>query len=155
MEEQMKKSLALVMALGLFSGAAMARGYQAQGCGLGSTLFTDGSSLVHQVLGATTNGTSGNQTFGMTSGTSNCELEASGKRAQTVFIEANRVALANDIARGGGDTLASLARMYGCDDASGVGPALQQNYSSVFPSESASASQIDATISGIVETACI
>ena len=45
-------------------------------------------SLVHQVLGATTNGTSGNQTFGMTSGTSNRELDGAGGQAQAVFIEA-------------------------------------------------------------------
>lgn len=151
----MKKSLALALAFGLLSTNAMARGYQAQGCGLGSTLFTDGSSLVHQVLGATTNGTSGNQTFGMTSGTSNCELEASGRRAQMIFIEANKVALANDIARGGGDTLASLTRMYGCGTVESVGPALQQSYSDVFPAENTTVEHIDSTISKIVESACI
>ncbi|TNF28323.1 MAG: DUF3015 domain-containing protein, partial [Deltaproteobacteria bacterium] len=50
----MKKLLLAVIALGFAS--AQAASYQAQGCGLGSTIWTDGSSLVHQVLGATTNG---------------------------------------------------------------------------------------------------
>lgn len=154
----MKKVLALAALLLSVSNSAVAKSYQAQGCGLGSTLFTDGSSLVHQVLGATTNGSSGNATFGMTSGTSNCELEAmKGKRAQTIFIEANRVALANDVARGHGDTLNSLARMYGCTQLSNVGPALQKNFNAVFSSESASASQIDSSIMNVLRTekACI
>jgi len=35
------------------------------GCGLGSTIFEGESGLVKQVLAVTTNGTSGNQTFGI------------------------------------------------------------------------------------------
>lgn len=154
----MKKLMAFAALSLTLSLNVSAKHYQAQGCGLGSTLFTDGSSLVHQVLGATTNGSSGNSTFGMTSGTSNCELDAlKGKRAQTVFIEANRVALSNDIARGNGDTLASLARMYGCTNLQNVGPALQKNYSLVFPTVEVSATQIDSSIVSVLnsEKACI
>ena len=42
------------------------------GCGLGSMAFEGNDGLISQVSAATTNGTSGNQTFGITSGTSNC-----------------------------------------------------------------------------------
>lgn len=151
----MKKVL-FAAALAIVSSSVMAKGYQAQGCGLGSTLFTDGSSLVHQVLGATTNGTSGNQTFGMTSGTSNCELDKSG-RASTVFIEANKVALQNDIARGQGEALATLTKMYGCSNAATVAPVLQKNYQTIFPSQAVSAEEIDGAISSLVrnQKACI
>jgi hypothetical protein len=150
----MKKILVGLVAA-MFSVSASAA-YQAQGCGLGSTIWTDGSSLVHQVLGATTNGTSANQTFGMTSGTSNCELDAYGQ-SQAVFIEANRVALANDIARGNGATLASLTRMYGCSNVEVVGSTLQKNYETIFPSDRVDARQIDSTISGLIKSnqACI
>lgn len=152
----MKKLVIGMFACALVSTSAFAATYQAQGCGLGSTIWTDGSNLVHQVLGATTNGLSANQTFGMTSGTSNCELEASGY-AQTVFIEANKVALANDIARGQGDTLASLSRMYGCANHSAVGTVLKSNYETIFPSQNVSAQEIDRTISGLIASnkACI
>ena len=147
----MKKFFAVMFTLGLITTAAQAKSYQAQGCGLGSTIWTDGSSLVHQVLGATTNAISGNQTFGMTSGTSNCELEGGGMvKAQNVFIEANRVSLANDIARGGGETLTSLTRMYGCEGAE-VAPKLQQNYETIFSSETTSASEINARINSVLE----
>jgi opacity protein-like surface antigen len=152
----MKKILCAVALTALVSAPAFAKSYQPQGCGLGSTIWTDGSNMVHQVLGATTNGSSGNQTFGITSGTSNCELDGSkGKRAQAVFIEANRVALANDIARGQGDTLASLAHLYGCDNVAAAGPALQQNYKAIFPSENASVEQIEGQIANTLESACI
>lgn len=153
----MKKFLCAVMAFGVVSGTATAASYQAQGCGLGSTIWTDGSSLVHQVLGATTNGLSANQTFGMTSGTSNCELDGSGGQAQVVFIEANKVALANDIARGNGDTLASLTRMYGCTNLDAVGSELQKSYEAIFPSENTPAPQVNKTITTIIDksSACI
>ncbi len=153
----MKKILSTIAAFFLISTTATAASYQAQGCGLGSTIWTDGSSLTHQVLGATTNSSSGNQTFGMTSGTSNCELDGSGGQAQTVFIEANKVALANDIARGTGATLASLTRMYGCTNIDDVGTELQKKYEVIFPSNSTSAPIINKTISTIIDqsSACI
>jgi len=141
----------------LLSSSAFAASYGPQGCGLGSIVFTDNSSLVDQVLGATTNGLSGNQTFGMTSGTSNCELDGAGGQAQAVFIKANRVSLANDIARGNGDTLASLSRMYGCSNHTAIGSSLQANYEVIFPSERVSAYEIQSKISNIIATekACI
>lgn len=151
------KRILIALVASAFVSTASAASYQAQGCGLGSTIWTDGSSLVHQVLGATTNGTSANQTFGMTSGTSNCELEGYGGQAQAVFIEANKVALANDIARGQGDTLASLARMYGCNNMKAIGSALQMNYETIFPSQTVDARHIDTTISSLIgqNKACI
>ena len=36
------------------------------GCGLGTMVFDGKSGKVFKILGATTNGTSGNQTFGIT-----------------------------------------------------------------------------------------
>src|SRR5690554_3540402 len=44
------------------------------GCGLGTAvIFPDANQWYEHVLAATTNDTSGNQTFGMTSGTLGCE----------------------------------------------------------------------------------
>ncbi|WP_127717924.1 DUF3015 family protein [Halobacteriovorax sp. HLS] len=153
----MKKIILGLMAGTLMTASANAASYQAQGCGLGSTLFTDGSNLVHQVLGATTNGLSGNNTFGMTSGTSNCELDGAGGQANAVFIKANKVALSNDIARGQGATLASLTRMYGCTNFNAVGSALQKNYKTIFSTQNAEAGQIDMSIRNVIEAnkACI
>jgi hypothetical protein len=41
--------------------------------------------------------------------------------------------LANDIARGGGETLASVSSIMKCSDADKVGSALQGSFSEIFP----------------------
>ena len=89
------------------SSSGMAR--QNVGCGLGTMLFqnnADQSSLL-QAFQATTNGTFGTQTFGVTSGTSECKQPTkfvSNDRLNE-FVVANMDNLAKDIARGNGETL--------------------------------------------------
>ena len=120
----MKKSIIFMLAV-LGTSPAFAAKWGMAGCGLGSMVFADQPGFI-QVVGATLNGTSGNQTFGMTSGTSNCT--ESGGAASLNYIENNKIALQNDISRGQGDTLAGLLNMWGCENYSGVGSVLQQNY---------------------------
>src|SRR5690348_12703995 len=95
--------LTLVASILLLSFGAFASPVGPAGCGLGNAVFGD----QNQVLAATTNGTSLNQMFGITSGTSNC-IDSSRSAQMESYINANRVELANDIARGQGETLAGL-----------------------------------------------
>lgn len=122
----------------LASGTALAdtNRYGMAGCGLGSLVFGDEPGF-KQVFAATTNGTFGSQTFGISSGTSNCTPQG-GAAGVARFVEANREALAKDISRGGGETVASLAQLGGCADSKGVGSKLQANYGRIFPSAAAS-----------------
>src|SRR5712691_12711696 len=76
--------------------------YGAAGCGLGSLVFGDQKGMI-QVLAATTNGTFWSQTFGITTGTSNCGDTAMTIAGTKIFIEGNREALAKDAARGSGE----------------------------------------------------
>ncbi len=115
------------------------------GCGLGSLLFGDDPGKLPQILGATTNGTSGNQTFGITSGTSNCDPKA-GPAGARIFIETNREALAKDAARGSGETVAGLSSLAGCRDAGGTGSALQRNFGIIFPHAGVSDAHVSATV---------
>ncbi len=110
--------------------------YGAAGCGLGSMAFGDTPGAV-QILAATTNGLFGTQTFGITTGTSNCGtgLFAAGTMN---FVEANREALAKDISRGQGDAIGALTVINACQDSSAVGAALQRNFKSIFPNEAVS-----------------
>ncbi len=144
-----------IMALGADSASAAAKStetairgtkgrYGDAGCGLGSMAFGDQQGPI-QILAATTNGTSGNQTFGITSGTSNCS-GISGAQATRVFIEANREALAKDVSRGSGETIGTLTWILGCSDSHAVGATLQKNFSAVFPSETVSNDAVTATI---------
>ncbi len=68
-------------------------------------------SILLQSFAVTTNGTSANQTFGITSGTSECERPSSFVQNRRVneFVQANLDNLARDIARGGGETVSALA----------------------------------------------
>jgi hypothetical protein len=131
--------------------------YGPAGCGLGSLLFKPDSGIT-QIFAATTNGTFGNQTFGITSGTSNCDTGGGGGASAKVFIEANREALSKDIAKGGGETVKSLSTLAGCQDATAVGATLQKNFSTIFPSATiptdAVSSQIMSTLRSDKSLAC-
>ena len=124
--------------LGLLLGVgvrdAEADPYGTAGCGLGSVIFGGASGFV-QVFAATTNVTFFTQTFGISSGTSNCVNVAPSAASAKAFIETNREAMAKDISRGSGETIASLSTVAGCSDAQAVGAILQRQFKSIFPSE--------------------
>jgi hypothetical protein len=115
--------------------------YGTAGCGLGSLVFGDQKGIV-QIFAATTNGTFGTQTFGITTGTSNCQDSGTPKLAVKVFIETNKEALAKDISRGQGETLKNLATLAGCTDVSATGAVLQKNFGVIFPNAQVSPDQV-------------
>jgi hypothetical protein len=119
--------------------------YGDAGCGLGSMAFGDQPGFV-QVIAATTNGLFGNQTFGITTGTSNCQGLSSGAQASRIFVEANREVLAKDISRGSGETIGTLTWIAGCSDSHAVGATLQKQFNAIFPDETVSNEAVTATI---------
>jgi len=134
---------------------AFAGPYGTAGCGLGSMVFGNQAGII-QIFAATTNGTFASQTFGITTGTSNCGGGAASAANTKAFIDANREALAKDISRGQGETLQNLATLAGCSDASAVGSALQKNFQSIFPSASTPNDQVgDAVISTLKSDAAL
>jgi hypothetical protein len=118
--------------------------YGDAGCGLGSMAFGEQQGFV-QILAATTNGLFGTQTFGISTGTSNCS-GLSSAQATRVFIEANREALAKDISRGSGETIGTLTWISGCADSRAVGARLQKSFRAIFPNESVSNDAVTATV---------
>lgn len=129
-----------ILALGttaVLSTAHAKEGYGTAGCGLGSLLFGNEPGIV-QVLAATTNGTFGTQTFGITSGTSNCVDTKASAASTAAFIQANRETVSKEIARGSGETIASITTLAGCADAAAVGSTLQSEFNTIFPNEQVS-----------------
>ncbi len=131
-----KVPLLVVMFVALvFSGSAFAAGYGAAGCGFGSMVIPE-NKILHQVGAWFLNSISGNQTFGITSGTSNCG--GSGlvlaEKEQEVYVENNFQTLAKEMAAGEGEDLRTLAGMLGCSPAQieGFGSFTQENYESIF-----------------------
>jgi hypothetical protein len=144
----MKKILVILTML--VSNVSFAKMYGEAGCGLGSIVMgKDGN----QVLGATTNGTSGSQTFGISSGTSNCIDDGAMKSAMAVpaFIEVNKIALAKDAARGEGETLAGLAQLMGCNSKN-LGTTLKSNYNKIFVDSHMQPSVIENSINNTVQS---
>ncbi len=145
----------VLIALALVSVSASAAQYGASGCGLGSMIFEKDNTWWKQVLAATTNGTSGNQTFAISSGTLNCDSPTPGKTAQVeAYIEANRMALANDIAKGNGETISGLSKVYGCADAAAFGRALKSNYGMIYTSADVTSNEVATKINGVAAMTC-
>lgn len=150
----MNKLNALVVMGFLFlvsSAFADGRPYGAAGCGLGNLAMGKHGS---QVLAATTNGTSGSQTFGITSGTSNCvdSQNMASRKQLPMFIEANRVALANDMARGQGETLAHVSHVYNCQDNVKFNAVMQKNFSTVFPKQDVDGYTVNQSIISVIKS---
>ncbi|MES1157541.1 MAG: DUF3015 domain-containing protein [Haliangium ochraceum] len=132
---------ALLGATLLAGTAARAESYGMAGCGLGSLVFKENSTGA-QILAATTNGTFASQTFGITSGTSNC---ASGgiikaQREQAAFAEINFQDLKRNMATGGGEFLTSFASLLGCEDQAKpvLAKMTQAKYEAILPTEKTS-----------------
>lgn len=88
------------------------------GCGWGTMVFEGKTGMGNEILAVTTNGTLGNQTFGITTGTAGCDEGATIASAEVqVFASANMDKLARDMAVGEGETLDSLADLMKIDEA--------------------------------------
>jgi hypothetical protein len=110
----MKKLVVIVLAAFLvitFAGVSFAAPKDNVGCGLGYMAFKGKDGLLSQTCAATTNGTFGNQTFGITSGTLECDKPANFTANEKLnkFVSDNMDNLAMDIARGQGEYLNTLA----------------------------------------------
>lgn len=135
----MRKLLA-VAAIALPFSAVAAGENNIGTCGWGSKLFDGQSGLAPQVLGATTNGTFGNQTFAITSGTSGCTQDGAVRSnwKTALFIDGNRQQLARDMSTGSGETLDSLAHLMGVQsqDRAAFNRATKDNMAKIFASDS-------------------
>lgn len=152
----MKKLLVLAMALSLViigSSFAFATDNNT-GCGLGDVIFGDPDSVALQSLEATTNGTFGNQTFGITSGTSNCSKPSkyvSNERLNE-FVAANMDGLAQDIAAGSGERLDTVAELMGVTDKAAFSAKLQASFSTIYSSSDVTSAQVIDSIATVIES---
>lgn len=141
----MKKKILLVGLLGIAPFAAMAAPNNV-GCGLGSMVFNGQSGLAPQVMAATTNGSFGNQTFGITSGTIGCARDGVVQNPVKVsmFIDTNLDKLARDMSVGSGEALDSLAALIGVQEADKATfyQTAKENLAVIIPSEKATTAEV-------------
>ncbi len=138
----MKKIVIAALAT-VAAASSMAAANNVGSCGLGSKLFEGKSGLVPQVAAVTTNGTSGNQTFGITSGTLGCTQDGvvTSNWKVSMYIDGNRVALARDAAAGQGESLDTLVSVMGvkADDRAAFVAAIKTNFGAVFANDQVAA----------------
>jgi Protein of unknown function (DUF3015) len=119
----MMKKLVMLSVAVLFVGTQVGLAMAANpdtgpGCGLGKLAWGDykgQKEIAPQVLMATTNGTFGSQTFGISSGTSGCTNDGKvmAENKATMFAEMNFENLSQEMAQGQGEHLASMATLMG------------------------------------------
>lgn len=128
-------SIAALATLTLVAPASIsAGGYGAAGCGLGALAIGPKPGMM-QVLAATTNWTFGTQTFGITTGTSECGSGAIKVQAeQKAYAYNNFGQLQKEIAQGRGERLQTLAFLMGCGAKSvdSFSAIAQKNYAQIF-----------------------
>ena len=137
----MKKLVFLVVpvfAVMVFVGVGFAD-RQNTGCGLGSLIFEGHDGLISQTCAATFNGTFGNQTFGITTGTSNCEQFETmwANKKLNTFVAENMDNLAKDIAQGNGEYVNTLAVLIEVPEGERADfySRLQTNFSRIYTSD--------------------
>jgi hypothetical protein len=119
-------------------------------------LFKGQRGVLPQILAATTNGTFGNQTFGMTTGTSGCSQDGivSREHEAAVYAQATIENLSQEMAQGQGEHLASLATLMGVP--SDLQPVFfqltQQHYVTLFPSAQNDATAMLAALKTLLAT---
>jgi hypothetical protein len=138
----MKKLLAVVAITAIPFGAMAAGENNIGSCGWGAKLFDGQSGIAPQVLAVTTNGTFGNQTFAITSGTSGCTQDGSVRSnwKTALFIDGNKEMLARDMSVGSGETLDSLAHLMGVEsqDRVAFNRVAKENLWKIFSADSTS-----------------
>ncbi|GHB69548.1 hypothetical protein GCM10008107_18590 [Psychrosphaera saromensis] len=148
----MKKIIAIAALSLLPLSQAMAD--QDIGCGLGSMIFAGKDGKAVKILGATTNGSSGNQTFGISFGTLGCDGNGTVTSTETVslFIDGNVDQLARDMSKGEGETLATLAEVWGIadQDKAAFATLAQANFSAVFTSENVTSQTVLENLNSLV-----
>jgi hypothetical protein len=112
-------SLVILQAAGVGAAANPDNG---PGCGLGKLAWMDyggQKQIAPQVMMATTNGTFGSQTFGISSGTSGCTNDGMVMKNKHINMTSRSFeSLAEEMAQGRGEHLASLATLLGVPEES-------------------------------------
>lgn len=151
----MKKIMVILLVSLLTASTAYAVSKQNCGCGLGTIIMEGQDGLISQVCAVTTNGTFGNQTFGITSGTLDCSQPASFTKNEKVniFVSENMDNLAVDISAGEGESLNTFAELIEMPAEKRVKffAALQENFDNIYTSPHVTHEQVIENIAKVVE----
>ncbi|HEY5604651.1 MAG TPA: DUF3015 family protein [Gammaproteobacteria bacterium] len=146
----------IVSGLILFSASSVAMAGAAGGdggCGWGNALFKDSAGTASHVMAGITNALFGNNTFGMTTGTNGCDTSGKLSYGGKAAVSAIMNEFSEDVARGEGDALNTVAVLYGVEqpDRKTFAKVMHENFVVLFPSEDVTADQMIASIEELMK----
>jgi hypothetical protein len=149
----MKKVLAGIAMMGM-SSAAFAVAPGGDSCGWGNMILDGQSGLGAHIVASITNGTSGNATFGMTTGTNGCSANGTLTYGGKSMLGSIMGEFSEDVARGEGEALNAVAVAYGIEqaDRATFAQVMHENFAVIFSSESVTAAEVTASIDSIIKT---
>lgn len=137
------------------SVGAMAEAPGGPNCGWGNMIFAGQSGLPAHFLASWTNGTTGNATFGMTSGTNGCssngKLTYGGQK--WLGMAALMSEFSEDVARGDGDAMRAVALSLGVEqqDRAAFAEVMHANFNSIFTSASVTSDEVYANVVAVMK----
>ncbi|MCB1756649.1 MAG: DUF3015 domain-containing protein [Gammaproteobacteria bacterium] len=115
-------------------------------CGWGNMLLEGKNGLVMHMLAGTTNGTSGNATFGMTFGTNGCSVDGALTYGGEKMVWFDNILdqFSTDVAQGNGEALNAVAVMMGVEanDRAQFDAVMHDNFTVLFPSETVTSQEV-------------
>ncbi|MDH3977783.1 MAG: DUF3015 domain-containing protein [Gammaproteobacteria bacterium] len=144
----MKRIAVSVLLLG-FSASSYAVAPGGPDCGWGNLLFEGQSGIGSHFVASITNGSTGNATFGMTSGTNGCSTNGTlTYGGNSSLMSAIMDEFSEDVARGNGEALTAVAVAIGIapEDRAEFDSVMHQNFDTLFPSQDVTAQQVELTM---------
>jgi len=149
----MKKITAGAVLL-LASSSAFAVAPGGDGCGWGSLLFEGQSGFVPHFAATTTDGTSGNRTFGMTSGTNGCSVDGKLTYKGASMLASMMDEFSEDAAKGEGEALTAVSVVMGVqpEDREKFAQLTHDNFNTIFPSQDVTAKQVYSSLLEVMKS---
>ena len=149
----MKKLVSGLILMGA-SSVAMAVAPGGPNCGWGNMLFEGQSGIAPHFLASTTNGTSYNAIFGMTTGTNGCSVSEPLTYGGKEMISAVMDEFSSDVAQGHGEALNAVAVSMGIEaaDRAEFAKVAHENFAVIFPHENITAEEVVASLTGVMKT---
>ncbi len=122
-------------------------------CGWGNMLFKGNTGLGPHLGASLTNGTTGNATFGMSSGTNGCAVDGKLTYGGISLLAQVMDEFSEDVARGEGDALNAVALTLGIEeqDRASFARLTHDNFSTLFPNEDVTAIEVMTSIQQLMK----
>ena len=135
---------------------AMAQAPGGPNCGWGNMLFEGQRGTPAHFLASTTNGTSGNATFGMTSGTNGCTTKDALTYGGKSWIAMNGMMneLSEDMAKGNGEALTTYAVVLGVapEDREHFAAVTHEHFQQIFSKADVTADDVHTTTLAVLKS---